>query len=73
MRDKIGRTMARRDLQDLAEVAGRAEVATAEGHYEAALDDLLGWPVTTSSNPWGDWDISVPMIDYYNWSGTCGY
>lgn len=50
-----------------------ASDAVDQGHYEAALDDLFGLPVTTSSDPWGDWDISVPMIDYYNWSGTCGY
>jgi hypothetical protein len=47
--------------------------AVEDGHYEAALDDLFGLQVTRSSDPWGDWDISAPMINYYNWSGTCGY
>jgi hypothetical protein len=47
--------------------------AVEQGHYEAAFDDLFGWPVTTSSDPWGDWDVSDLMIDYYNWSNTCGY
>lgn len=44
-----------------------------QGHYEAAFDDLFGWPVTWSSNPWGDWDISTPMVFYYQTSGTCGW
>ncbi|HEU4991329.1 MAG TPA: hypothetical protein VFT52_02420 [Luteimonas sp.] len=47
--------------------------AVEQGHYEAAFDDLFGFPVTNSSDPWGDWDVSDLMIDYYNWSETCGY
>jgi hypothetical protein len=44
-----------------------------DGHYEAALDELLGFPVTSSSDPSGDWDITMPMVEYYQWSATCGY
>lgn len=44
-----------------------------QGHYEAAFDDLFGFPVTWSSNPWGDWDITTPMVSYYQSSGSCGW
>jgi hypothetical protein len=44
-----------------------------QGHYEAAFDDLFGFQVTWSSNPWGDWDIDTPMVSYYQSSGTCGW
>jgi len=44
-----------------------------QGHYEAAFDDLFGFPVTFSSNPFGDWDITTPMVEYYQSSGTCGF
>jgi hypothetical protein len=44
-----------------------------QGHYEAAFDDLFGFPVTWSSNPWGDWDITTPMVFYYQATGSCGW
>lgn len=66
--DAIGGTIAAM-IDNMQQAMGDVEM----GHYEAALDELLGFPVTTSSNPWGDWDISTPMVDYYNSSNTCGY
>jgi hypothetical protein len=50
-----------------------ASDAVQQGHYEAAFDDLFGFPVTWSSDPFGDWDISSPMMDYYEASGSCMY
>lgn len=47
--------------------------AVEQGHYEAAFDDLFGFSVTWSSDPFGDWDISTPMVEYYQSSGTCGF
>ena len=47
--------------------------AVQQGHYEAAFDDLFGFSVTWSSDPFGDWDISTPMVEYYQSSGTCGF
>ena len=44
-----------------------------QGHYEAAFDDLFGFQVTWSSDPFGDWDISTPMVEYYQSSGSCGF
>jgi hypothetical protein len=44
-----------------------------QGHFEAAFDELFGFPVTNSSDPWGDWGIADPMMLYYDTSGTCGY
>lgn len=44
-----------------------------QGHYEAAFDDLFGFPVTWSSDPWGDWDITTPMVFYYQSTGSCGW
>ena len=44
-----------------------------QGHYEAAFDELFGFSLTWGSNPFGDWDISAPMVDYYQSSGTCGF
>jgi hypothetical protein len=42
-----------------------------QGEFESAFDSLFGSPVTWSSDPWGDWDISDPMVSYYQWSGSC--
>ncbi|MGN6111652.1 MAG: hypothetical protein ACTHOC_01355 [Luteimonas sp.] len=44
-----------------------------QGHYEAAFDELFGFPVTSSSDPWGDWDLCDPMMYYYQTTNTCGY
>lgn len=44
-----------------------------QGHFEAAFDELFGFQVTWSSNPFGDWDISTPMVDYYTTTGICGF
>lgn len=44
-----------------------------QGHFEAAFDELFGFPVTRSSDPWGDWDITEPMVFYYQQSDTCGW
>lgn len=44
-----------------------------QGHFEAAFDSLFGFPVTSSSDPWGDWDISDPMMFYYQSTDTCGW
>lgn len=47
--------------------------AVQQGHFEAAFDALFGFPVTWGSDPFGDWGVSAQMIDYYEWSSTCGY
>jgi hypothetical protein len=44
-----------------------------EGHFEAAFDSLFGFPVTYGSDPYGDWDISAPMMFYYQSTSTCGW
>ena len=44
-----------------------------QGHYQSAFDDLFGFPLTWGSNPFGDWDLTLPMVDYYESSGSCGY
>ncbi len=44
-----------------------------QGHFEAAFDDLFGFPVTRSSDPDGDWSITAPMLFYYQTSQTCGW
>lgn len=44
-----------------------------QGHFEAAFDDLFGFPVTNSSDPWGDWDIAAPMVEYYQYTDSCVY
>ena len=50
-----------------------ASGALEQGHYEAAFDDLFGFSVTWGSDPFGDWDISTPMVEYYQSTGTCGF
>lgn len=44
-----------------------------QGHFEAAFDSLFGYPVTWSSDASGDWDISLPMLFYYQSTSTCGW
>lgn len=44
-----------------------------QGHFEAAFDELFGFPVTSSSDPSGDWDIAAPMVDYYQSTDSCAY
>jgi hypothetical protein len=44
-----------------------------QGHYESAFDSLFGFPVTWSSYPSGDWDVSAPMLFYYQSASTCGW
>jgi hypothetical protein len=66
--DAIGATIAGM-IDNFWEASGQAQ----EGHFEAAFDSLFGFPVTGSSDPWGDWDISSPMMFYYQSSGTCGW
>lgn len=66
--DAIGGTVA-----NMIENMWLATDDVEQGQYEAGLDDLFGLPVTGSSDPSGDWDVSAWMVDYYSWSGTCGY
>jgi hypothetical protein len=44
-----------------------------QGHYQSAWDDMFGFPVSNSGNVGGDWDVSVPMEDYYGGGGSCGW
>jgi hypothetical protein len=44
-----------------------------QGHFESAFDSLFGFPVTWSSDPWGDWDLTQPMVFYYQSTGSCGW
>lgn len=44
-----------------------------QGHFEAAFDDLFGFPVTNSSDQRGDWDITAPMLFYYQSTSSCGW
>jgi hypothetical protein len=44
-----------------------------QGHFEAAFDELFGFPVTSSSDPSGDWDIAAPMVEYYQSTDSCVY
>lgn len=44
-----------------------------QGHYQSAWDDMFGYPVSNSGNVGGDWDVSVPMEDYYGGGGSCGW
>jgi hypothetical protein len=66
--DTIGGTIAGM-IDDFWEASGQAE----EGHFEAAFDSLFGFPVSGSSDPWGDWDNSSPLMIYYQSRGTCGW
>jgi hypothetical protein len=43
------------------------------GHFESAFDSLFGFPLTWSSDPSGDWDVSAPMLFYYQSASTCGW
>jgi energy-coupling factor transporter ATP-binding protein EcfA2 len=56
-------------IENFWDASGEVEI----GHYEAAFDDLFGFPVTNSSDPWGDWDLCDPMMYYYQTTNTCGY
>lgn len=44
-----------------------------QGRFESAFDSLFGFPVTWSSDPWGDWDLTQPMVFYYQSTGSCGW
>lgn len=66
--DAIGGTIANM-IDNFWEATGDVQ----QGHYEAAFDDLFGFQVTWGSDPFGDWDISTPMVEYYQSSGTCGF
>jgi hypothetical protein len=66
LNDAIGDTIAA-----MIENFWNASSEVEEGHYEAAFDDLFGFPVTNSSDPWGDWDISDPMMFYYQATDSC--
>jgi hypothetical protein len=66
--DTIGSTIATM-IDNFWEASGEVQ----QGHFEAAFDQLFGFPVTNSSDPWGDWDIDTPMVEYYGLTGTCGY
>ena len=68
LNDAIGDTIASM-TENFWDASGEVE----EGHYEAAFDDLFGFPVTSSSDPWGDWDISDPMMYYYQTTNSCGF
>ena len=68
LNDAIGDTIASM-IENFWDASGEVE----EGHYEAAFDDLFGFPVTSSSDPWGDWDISDPMMYYYQTTNSCGF
>lgn len=68
LNDAIGETIASM-IENFWEASSDVE----QGHFEAAFDQLFGFPVTSSSDPWGDWDIDMPMVDYYQYSDTCGY
>lgn len=64
--DAIGGTIA--GMWDASKNAG-SEVQ--KGHYQSAFDDLFGYPVSNSSDPWGDGDLADPMMDYYESGGGC--
>lgn len=64
--DAIGGTIA--GMWDASKNAG-SEVQ--KGHYQSAFDDLFGYPVSNSSDPWGDGDLADPMMDYYEGGGGC--
>jgi hypothetical protein len=66
--DDIGGTIDAM-IQNFWDASGEVE----QGHYEAAFDDLFGFPVTNSSDPWGDWDIGDPMMFYYQSTDSCGW
>lgn len=66
--DAIGGTIATM-IDDFWEASGELQ----QGHFEAAFDELFGFAVTNSSDPWGDWDVDAPMVDYYNSTDSCGY
>lgn len=51
----------------------QASGQVAQGHFEAAFDSLFGFPLTWSSDPYGDWDVSAPMMFYYQSTSTCGW
>ncbi len=51
----------------------QASGQVAQGHFEAAFDSLFGFPLTWSSDPYGDWDVSAPMMYYYQSTSTCGW
>jgi hypothetical protein len=66
--DAIGGTISNM-IENFWEASGQIQ----EGQFEAAIDQLLGFPVTTSSDPWGDWDIDAPMMDSYQSTHMCGF
>jgi hypothetical protein len=66
--DAIGGTISNM-IENFWAASGQVE----EGNFEAAIDQLLGFPVTNSSDPWGDWDIDEPMVDYYQSAEMCGF
>jgi hypothetical protein len=66
--DAIGGTIANM-IENFWEASGQI----GDGHFEAAIDQLLGFPVTNSSDPWGDWDIDTPMVEYYRSGDICLY
>jgi hypothetical protein len=68
LNDSIGGTIA-----SMIDNFWSASSEVEQGHFEAAFDELFGFPVTNSSDPWGDWGIADPMMLYYDTSGTCGY
>jgi hypothetical protein len=68
LNDAIGATIGSM-IENFWDASGEVEI----GHYEAAFDDLFGFPVTNSSDPWGDWDLCDPMMYYYQTTNTCGY
>ena len=64
--DAIGATIAGM-IDNFWEATGEVE----QGHFESAFDSLFGFPVTWSSDPWGDWDVSDLMVVYYQTQPMC--
>lgn len=63
--DAIGGTVA-----GMLDQGKQAWTNLEEGHLESSFDALFGLPISDSTQPFGPYGMTAPMVDYYQWSGA---
>lgn len=65
--DTIGGTIA-----GMVDASRAAADDVTQGHYQSAIDELFGYPVTDANEGAADYDVAAPMVEYYGDGGSCG-
>lgn len=65
--DAIGGTLA-----GIVDSSRAAVDDVSKGHFQSAIDELFGYPVTDANEGAADYDVASPMVEYYGDGGGCG-